>query len=164
MTRVLCVAAIIVYVFCAVEFFVRYLRDLPLNSKRATARGHMDGKMKLMCLGLAFSTLCLFIRYVLCSRRKHNPDRFIFSDRRAVYRTIELSDGWNGRIITTQVYFSEPTHYLLSRLFSSLIEDVLDGTMIVLAIFTMNFAHPGRLLNDAAASENSSVAETKETP
>ena len=24
----------------------------------------------------------------------------------AVYRTIELADGWNGRIIATQVYFS----------------------------------------------------------
>jgi hypothetical protein len=26
---------------------------------------------------------------------------------RSIYRTIELSDGWNGRIIHTQVYFSE---------------------------------------------------------
>lgn len=47
----------------------------------------MNGSMKLMSCGLAFSTLMLFIR--------------------TVYRTIELSNGWNGRIIQTQVYFSE---------------------------------------------------------
>ncbi|RDB16093.1 Uncharacterized protein C17G6.02c [Hypsizygus marmoreus] len=49
---------------------------------------------------------------------------------RAVYRTIELSDGWDGRIISTQVYFN-----------------VLDGAMIVLAMYTLNFAHPAYLLD-----------------
>ncbi|KAJ7065696.1 RTA1-domain-containing protein [Mycena amicta] len=48
---------------------------------------------------------------------------------RSVYRIIELAGGWNGRIIHTQVYF-----------------DVLDGGMIVLAIFTWNFVHPGMFL------------------
>ncbi len=31
----------------------------------------------------------------------------IFILIRSIYRTIELSDGWTGRIISTQVYFSE---------------------------------------------------------
>ncbi|KAJ7743906.1 RTA1-domain-containing protein [Mycena maculata] len=48
---------------------------------------------------------------------------------RSIYRIIELATGWNGRIIHTEVYFN-----------------VLDGGMVVLAIFTINFAHPGRLL------------------
>ncbi|KAJ7065720.1 RTA1 like protein-domain-containing protein [Mycena amicta] len=48
---------------------------------------------------------------------------------RSVYRIIELAGGWNGRIIHTQVYF-----------------DVLDGGMIVLAIFTWNLVHPGMFL------------------
>ncbi|KAJ7031488.1 RTA1 like protein-domain-containing protein [Mycena alexandri] len=48
---------------------------------------------------------------------------------RSIYRIIELAGGWNGRIIHTEVYFN-----------------VLDGGMVVLAIFTINFAHPGRLL------------------
>ncbi|KAJ7841200.1 RTA1-domain-containing protein [Mycena olivaceomarginata] len=48
---------------------------------------------------------------------------------RSIYRIIELSTGWHGRIIETEVYFN-----------------VLDGGMVILAIFTINFAHPGRLL------------------
>lgn len=47
----------------------------------------------------------------------------------SIYHIIELSTGWHGRIIQTEVYFN-----------------VLDGAMVILAIFTMNFAHPGRLL------------------
>ncbi|KAJ7747832.1 RTA1-domain-containing protein, partial [Mycena metata] len=48
---------------------------------------------------------------------------------RSIYRIIELANGWHGHIIHTEVYFN-----------------VLDGGMVVLAIFTINFAHPGRLL------------------
>jgi hypothetical protein len=48
---------------------------------------------------------------------------------RSIYRIIELATGWNGRILHTELYF-----------------DVLDGGMVILAIFTMNIAHPGRLL------------------
>jgi hypothetical protein len=29
---------------------------------------------------------------------------------RSIYRTIELANGWTGRIITTQVYFSQSFH------------------------------------------------------
>ncbi|KAF8309276.1 RTA1 like protein, partial [Clavulina sp. PMI_390] len=48
---------------------------------------------------------------------------------RAIYRTAELGVGWNGYIIETQVYFN-----------------VLDGMMVVLSMFTLNFFHPGWLL------------------
>ncbi|KAJ7740490.1 RTA1-like protein [Mycena maculata] len=48
---------------------------------------------------------------------------------RSVYRIVELADGWHGKVITTEVYFN-----------------VLDGGMITLAIFTMNFCHPGIFL------------------
>ncbi|KAF8314073.1 RTA1-domain-containing protein [Clavulina sp. PMI_390] len=48
---------------------------------------------------------------------------------RAVYRTAELAVGWNGYIIETQVYFN-----------------VLDGAMVVLSLYTINFFHPGWLL------------------
>lgn len=71
--------------------------------------GRMTAKTKLMSYGLALSTLFLLIR--------------------AIYRTIELSNGWEGRIIHTQVYFN-----------------VLDGAMVVLAMWTLNFLHPGHLL------------------
>jgi len=73
----------------------------------------------MMIRALIFSTICLFIR--------------------AVYRTIELADGWNGRIISTQVYFN-----------------VLDGAMVTLAMYTLNLAHPGVLLSDSNEKERGS--------
>lgn len=73
---------------------------------------------------------------------------------RAVYRTIELSNGWSGKIIQTQVYFSKYYVYY-SPSSNNLIVDVLDGTMIVLAMYTMNIAHPGFMLAD-----NSQLAST----
>ncbi|KAG6844868.1 hypothetical protein H0H87_002991 [Tephrocybe sp. NHM501043] len=54
---------------------------------------------------------------------------------RSVYRLIELADGWTGRIIRTEIYFN-----------------VLDGAMVTLAIFSLNFIHPGFLLNEAEDS------------
>lgn len=48
---------------------------------------------------------------------------------RSIYRTIELSDGWTGTIISTQ--------WLLNA---------FDGAMIVLATFTLNLLHPGMLV------------------
>ncbi|KAJ7036730.1 RTA1 like protein [Mycena alexandri] len=114
---------ITVYVFCAGEFLVRYLKNRPIGSASAPATTPPLGrKMKILISALVFNTTCLFIR--------------------AVYRVIELSDGWSGRIIHTQVYFN-----------------VLDGTMITLAILTLNFAHPGVLL----AAPQDKDTESEET-
>jgi len=112
---VLQMVAITIYVLFAGEFFLRYFNDKPVRGKWTSteAKRHsalMDKHMRIMIYGLIFNTTCLFIR--------------------AVYRTIELADGWGGRILATQVYFN-----------------VLDGGMITLAIATLNFAHPGRLLH-----------------
>lgn len=51
---------------------------------------------------------------------------------RSIYRTVELAGGWFGPVITTQRYF-----------------DWLDGGMVTLAIYTLNFFHPGIWLNKA---------------
>jgi len=108
--------SLIVYVICATEFFLRFFSDTPIReSSKRQSREPVDKRMKIMICGLIFSTVCLFIR--------------------AVYRTIELADGWNGRIISTQVYFN-----------------VLDGAMVTLAIYTLNFAHPGVFLQDSVNS------------
>lgn len=84
---------------CAADYLYRYTKDLPVrtgpefdNKKEYSTvqatftRGELTKKMKVLLGGLSFSTLCLFIR--------------------AIYRTIELADGWSGRIATTQIYFS----------------------------------------------------------
>ncbi|KAJ7162969.1 RTA1 like protein-domain-containing protein [Mycena filopes] len=101
--------AIITYSILAADVLRRYHKDLPVRPHQTSDRGVMDTNLKTMIGALAFSTLILFVR--------------------SIYRTVELADGWNGRVIHTEVYFN-----------------VLDGGMVILAIFTINFAHPGRLL------------------
>jgi hypothetical protein len=109
--------AITAYIGLAAEFFTRFfsrkaihheaskpIRDMetssyitlmdsngtsaPFQSKNRMVIGmEMDTRMKFMIFGLFFSTLVIYVR--------------------SIYRTVELSDGWSGRIIQTQVYFSE---------------------------------------------------------
>ncbi|KAG6829098.1 hypothetical protein H0H92_005711 [Tricholoma furcatifolium] len=55
---------------------------------------------------------------------------------RAVYRVAELADGWTGRIIRTEIYF-----------------DILDGAMVTLAIYSLNFIHPGFFLSEENKSK-----------
>ncbi|KAH8108533.1 RTA1-domain-containing protein [Phellopilus nigrolimitatus] len=103
--------AITIYVSLAIEFLFRYYTKRPIRKQNTSdIQGTLDRKSELMVLGLGFSTLFIFIR--------------------AVYRTIELSDGWTGNIIRTEVFFN-----------------VLDGAMICIAIYTLNFLHPGFLLS-----------------
>ncbi|KAJ6551905.1 RTA1-domain-containing protein [Mycena capillaripes] len=112
--------AIVMYTLCAGEFLRRYARDLPVRGQRPLGSGKavLTPRNRLMIYALAFSTLVLFIR--------------------SIYRIIELSGGWNGPVIQTQVYFN-----------------VLDGGMVTLAIYTINIAHPGHLLGPASTDEPS---------
>lgn len=63
-------AAIIAYVLCELEFFLRYIQDRPfrkaalVNGK--SARGVLSPKIQVMVYVLLFSTVCLFIRYASC--------------------------------------------------------------------------------------------------
>jgi hypothetical protein len=116
-------AAIIVYLTIALEFFIRWSLDRPihhhdsqnikaaeagrLNVTSGTGNGMnpalspdsertavqmdetdgLDQRAKTMIFGLGFSTICLLIR--------------------SIYRVVELSDGWGGKIITNEHYFSK---------------------------------------------------------
>ncbi|KAI0321512.1 RTA1-domain-containing protein [Amylostereum chailletii] len=103
--------AIICYVALAAEFLFRYINDRPIGRRN----NHFDSRvpttqrMKLMLAGMTLMTIFIFIR--------------------SIYRTIELSDGWSGTVISTQWLFN-----------------VFDGAMIVLAFYTLNVLHPGILL------------------
>ena len=104
--------AITIYAALAIEFVFRYLTDRPFqrpDNEPPTGNYFMDKNMTAMLYGATFSTLALYVR--------------------SVYRTIELTDGWSGRIITTELYFN-----------------TMDGAMIVLTMYCLNFFHPGRLL------------------
>ncbi|KAJ6536390.1 RTA1 like protein-domain-containing protein [Mycena capillaripes] len=102
--------AILAYVCLASEFLFRYTTERPISGRRETSsRGTLTPRLKLLMGALALNTVFLVIR--------------------ALYRTVELIDGFEGPIISNQLLFN-----------------VLDGAMIVLAIFIVNFAHPGMLL------------------
>ncbi|TFK66390.1 RTA1-domain-containing protein [Pluteus cervinus] len=130
--------SIAAFAACAIEFFLRFIYDRPLrevenstpiqveskpekNSGRASITTNSSAalgpnepkvspprlsfKMSVTAVALLVTTACLLIR--------------------AVYRTIELSDGFTGKIIRTQIWFN-----------------IFDGGMVVFAMYTMNFLHP----------------------
>ncbi|RDB16094.1 Uncharacterized protein C17G6.02c [Hypsizygus marmoreus] len=111
---------IALYVLSGAERFIRYFKKAPVRKFPRTSqpgapshvRGYMDKHLRRMCIALVFSTTCIFTR--------------------AVYRAVELADGWDGRIAKTQLYFN-----------------LLDGMLIVFAMYTLNVAHQGYLLDDA---------------
>ncbi|KAL1677953.1 RTA1 like protein-domain-containing protein [Schizophyllum commune] len=115
-------AVIVFFTLFAFEFLWRYFNDRP-HAKRVTPaesastltppRGALTTPLKLTIVCLAITTVLLVIR--------------------AVYRLIELSDGWNGTIITTEIWFN-----------------IFDAAMVVIVMFTLNVLHPGWLLRDPA--------------
>ncbi|KAJ7270250.1 RTA1 like protein-domain-containing protein [Mycena rebaudengoi] len=107
-----------IYIILATEFFIRYFTNSPIGGQNAAyasldksqnGRGKLDTGLKIMTGALVFNTTCLLIR--------------------AIYRTLELIDGFAGHIISVERYFN-----------------VLDGGMILFAIFSLNLAHPGIFL------------------
>jgi len=68
---------------------------------------------------------------------------------RTIYRVVEFVSGWNGTVISTQWLFN-----------------VFDGTMIALAMLTLNLFHPGIYLRGSddlslTSSEGIVVEERK---
>ncbi|KAI0778232.1 RTA1-domain-containing protein [Trametes elegans] len=61
---------------------------------------------------------------------------------RSVYRIIEFSNGWSGTIAHTEVYFN-----------------VFDGMMVTLAMYALNFMHPGILLQKTAPTPAYALAD-----
>ncbi|KAI6131073.1 RTA1 like protein-domain-containing protein [Pisolithus croceorrhizus] len=108
--------AMTLYVLCAGEFILRFLNDTPVRKNSApVSQEKRYAKImewdtgRWLILGLAIQTFCLFVR--------------------ATYRTVELSNGWSGPIISTQAYIN-----------------VFDGLMMTIALYTMNLIHPGFFL------------------
>ncbi|KAG8834959.1 hypothetical protein FRC17_006262 [Serendipita sp. 399] len=120
---VLQMIALTIYCILGAEVLIRYytnrpVRALPeqhdesvetLDEKKSDGRAALDRNNKLMLLALVITTVFLFIR--------------------AIYRTIELNDGWDGSIITNQNLFNW-----------------LDGMPITVVTYTFNILHPGYLL------------------
>ncbi|KAF8990477.1 RTA1-domain-containing protein [Cyathus striatus] len=130
--------AIIVYAGLGTEFMARYLRNKPFKVTSYTY--NMESGRLIPARGEWTGRLCIMSFGLAFS----TTCLFI----RAVYRTAELVNGWSGRIISTEVYFN-----------------VLDGAMVILAIYTLNFAHPGFLLRGSGfnklSNENAAVSGTQ---
>ncbi|KAL2836306.1 RTA1 like protein-domain-containing protein [Aspergillus pseudoustus] len=93
--------SITIFVLCATDFVRRSLRRRLLQP--------MTGTIIPLLGAMIFSVICIYIR--------------------SIYRTIELLQGWDGYLITTERFFC-----------------ALDGAMMVLAVAVFNIFHPGWLL------------------
>ena len=123
--------AITIYMGLALEFLYRFWHDKPYKGRDdvpPSGRRALDRNMSYMLLGSALSSLMIYVRYA--QQTQANPlGLVLILQSRSIYRTIELIDGWNGRIITTELYFN-----------------VMDGAMILASMYCLNVFHPGALL------------------
>jgi hypothetical protein len=94
-------AAVTVFMFFAINFLLRI--------KRKNLGYLLTREVKRLLLGTAVSVLFIYIR--------------------SIYRTIELLQGWDGYLITHEVYFI-----------------ALDGATMVVAVAIFNVFHPAWLL------------------
>ncbi|CAE6466062.1 unnamed protein product [Rhizoctonia solani] len=114
--------AVVLYTILALEFILRFSYNRPARPNvMSEPRKHagwagVSRKVVWMLVGLAIATLFIIIR--------------------SIYRTIELTDGWNGEIISTEKWFNW-----------------FDGAPIVVAMFTFNIFHSGYFLS-GLESEN----------
>ncbi|KAJ5235029.1 uncharacterized protein N7469_004197 [Penicillium citrinum] len=93
--------SITIFVLCAADFVRRCLRLRLLQN--------LDGSAIPLFAATILSVVCIYIR--------------------SIYRTIELSQGWSGYLITHESYFI-----------------ALDGAMMIVAVAVFNVLHPGWLL------------------
>ena len=100
--------SITIFVICAADFVRRTL-------SRGLLR-RVTGSIAPLFAAMIFSVLCIYAR--------------------SIYRTIELAQGWDGYLITTQRYFV-----------------ALDGVMMVAAVAVFNVFPPGWLLPETVGRE-----------
>ncbi|KAJ5684121.1 uncharacterized protein N7477_000466 [Penicillium maclennaniae] len=93
--------SVTIFVLCAADFIRRSLRHRLLQQ--------LTGSVVPLLGAMILSVICIYIR--------------------SIYRTIELSQGWSGYLITHESYFI-----------------ALDGAMMTVAVAVFNVVHPGWLL------------------
>jgi hypothetical protein len=96
----------IVFQLAATVVFTVLFASVVIRARKAKLPQMEDKKVKLIIAATAFSVTLVITR--------------------GIYRTIELSQGWNGYLMTHQQYVI-----------------ALDGTMMILAVLVFNFANPG---------------------
>jgi len=118
---------IILYSTLTAEFLWRYANDFPVKPttrSRYENRVPTTPRLRIMLIGMTTMTGFIIIR--------------------SIYRTVELADGWGGKVIETQWLF-----------------DVFDALMIVLAMLTLNIVHPGVFLRPVESNKPGDDGITK---
>ncbi|EIW64628.1 RTA1-like protein [Trametes versicolor FP-101664 SS1] len=121
-------ASLSVFCILVAEYLIRRIQDKPLKRRTINDSGSAETFVFSSRMGPIPKPL-LQLACGLCAEAT-----FLYI--RGIYRTIELADGWQGKIIQTQSLFI-----------------VFDGVMVFLTMFSLNVFHPGRLLK-AADSES----------
>ncbi|CAG7917462.1 unnamed protein product [Penicillium olsonii] len=93
--------SITIFMVCAIDFIRRVMRRRLLQT--------VTGSVVPLFAAMILSIICIYIR--------------------SIYRTIELSQGWSGYLITHESYFI-----------------ALDGAMMIVSVAIFNVLHPGWLL------------------
>lgn len=132
-----CAAAILAYLTIAVEYLYRLHKDRPFG---LWPTSHKDAPFPEVALSTLPTESTLDLRtgafglQLLPPRMQLMLAGLAFSSIllliRAFYRLAELAGGWTGEIIETEWPFN-----------------VFDGGMVVLAMYTINFIHPGLFLD-----------------
>ena len=136
--------AITIYMGLAIEFIYRFWHNKPFKGRSyppVSGRDALSHNIKYMLVGCALSSLMIYVRCVQQVQANMSEPGLILQSR-SVYRTIELADGWNGRIIQTELYFN-----------------VMDGAMIVASMFCLNIFHPGPLLGPTSSAPTAKVVD-----
>ncbi|KAF4417802.1 RSB1-like protein [Fusarium acutatum] len=102
-------ASMSVFVALAIDFLIRSTRRGMLKSGKKSSIPILSA--------MTLSLLCIYLR--------------------SIYRTIELSQGWTGYLITHERYFI-----------------ALDGAMMVIAVGIFNFIHPATFLPRSSADDS----------
>ncbi|KAI0275395.1 RTA1 like protein-domain-containing protein [Gloeopeniophorella convolvens] len=102
---------IVLFVALILESNTRFAANWPIYPVSIQEETHKvaDAPIKLLLVGISVSTFFIFVR--------------------CIFRTVELAEGWRGKLATTEWYFA-----------------VFDAAMIVIAMFAINVFHPGFLL------------------
>ncbi|KAL6167537.1 hypothetical protein ACJQWK_06958 [Exserohilum turcicum] len=105
------VATMLAFILLAVDFAWRTYRNRVVLIQTVTPYHHQPSlnpspRFKAFLVALSLSTLCIFAR--------------------CVFRVAELSDGWTGKLATTQKYFVG-----------------LEGAVVAASVLLLNICHPG---------------------
>ncbi|KAI4254826.1 MAG: hypothetical protein LQ352_002880 [Teloschistes flavicans] len=110
----------IVFQLASITVFVYFFFEF---LKRVRSQG-LPRDLKILVLAACFSVVTIYVR--------------------SIYRTVELLQGWDGYLITHQIYFV-----------------VLDGALMVAAVGVFNIWNPGWLLNSTPKRPESEEMELR---